>query len=428
MSQKERDWLHWLKQVKEKKLTQKEAARRMGVTARWVRTLVRRLKRKGDAAVIHGLRGRESNRKISEEVREKAVSIVQAEYVDFGPTLAAEYLGREHSIEVSKETLRKWMIEAGLWEAKRARVAEVHGWRARRRCWGELVQWDTSEHDWLEGRGEKLYLIAMIDDATSRVWARFARHDSTEENMRVLWGYLERYGRPLEFYTDKASLFQTAPKKKDGEEVRDLPPTQIGRALRQLGIGWIGAHSPQAKGRIERHFATAQDRLVKGLRKAKVRHLEGANQYLDEEFLPLCNKRFAQPAADPTDAHRPLLREHDLAAILCRIEQRTVAHDYTFRMDSEIYQIDLQGVVPALRQARVEVQVRLDGSIQVAFRGRFLQAQCCPASTTAAAVVETREPPPKAQRQRRSGKRGSDWNRNFNLQDSPPLWKILERE
>ena len=195
----------------------------------------------------------------------------------------------KHDIEVSKETLRQWMIRAKLWRAKEQKVKAVHVWRPRRSRFGELVQWDTSEHDWLEGRGEKLYLIAMIDDATSRLFARFVRHDSTEENMKLLWGYLEKFGRPLAFYTDKASIFRTAEKRRRDEPGVDkdpveMPPTQIGRALQELGIAWIAAHSPQAKGRVERNFGTAQDRLVKGMRVAGVKTLEQANQYLEENL------------------------------------------------------------------------------------------------------------------------------------------------
>ncbi len=425
MNQDERDRLHWLKQVKDKKLTQEEAAKRMEVSARWVRTLVKKMKRKGDQVVVHGLRGRKSNHKIAEKTQREAIRLVQREYGDFGPTLAGEYLGEKHGIQVSKETLRKWMIAAGLWKAGRAKLVEVHGWRPRRSCCGELVQWDTSEHDWLEERGAKLYLIAMIDDATSRVYARFALHDSTEENMRSVWGYLDRYGRPEAFYTDKAGLFVTSPRKNDPEEREPRPPTQIGRALQQLGISWIGAHSPQAKGRIERFFGTAQDRLVRAMRKAGVGSLEQANRYLEETFLPLWNRRFVHPAANPADAHRSLDRTHELAAILCRIEERTVANDYTFRMDRQSYQIDLQAVTPALRKARVAVQFRLDGSIHVAFQNRLLDAALCQAGD--GTVAEPPAPAPKPAKLR-VYKPGSDWNRNFNLKDSPPLSKILRAE
>lgn len=434
MSQDERDKLHYLKQVKDKKMTQKEAAGRMGITTRWVRQLVRKMKRKGDQVVVHALRGRPSNHQIASATQHQALAIVRRKYADFGPTLACEYLAEHHSIAVSKETLRQWMIGAGLWKAGGSKLVEVHGWRARRSCVGELVQWDTCEHDWLEGRGptgRKIYLIAMIDDATSRLYARLAPHDSTDENLRAVWGYVERFGRPLDFYTDKAGLFVTTPKKsreaRPDEEARtELPPTQIGRALRQLGIGWIGAHSPQAKGRIERFFLTAQDRLVKGLRIAGAATLQEANRYLEHQFLPHWNQHFVEPAAHPdVNAHRPLLPEHDLAAILCRIQERTVANDYTFRLDAQSYQIDVNAVVPALRRARVAVQFRLDGSIQVAFQNRLLPAALCQPGDPRAAPLPAPKPRPV---KRRVQKRGSDWNRNFDLQRSPRLGHILAAE
>ena len=192
---------------------------------------------------------------------------------------------------MSRETVRGWMVAAKLWRAKPKRIEKVHTWRPRRSRRGELVQWDTSEHDWLEGRGPKLYLISMIDDATSRLLARFVEHDSTEENMRLLGSYLELQGRPLSFYTDKAAMFTTASKTKRGElagkDRAELPLTQIGRALKELGIQWIAAHSPQAKGRVERGFGTAQDRLVKGLRVAQVKTLGAANAYLGKRVPAL---------------------------------------------------------------------------------------------------------------------------------------------
>jgi hypothetical protein len=172
----------------------------------------------------------------SAESAQKAVRIVRAEYGDFGPTLAAEYLGEQHAIRVGKETLRQWMIEDGIWKPKAAKVENVHVWRPRRNCLGELAQWDTSEHDWLEGRGEKLYLIVMLDDATSRGLARFVRHDSTEENMRLMRRYLERWGRSLGYYADRASLFQNTPKASHPKDAPELEPTQTGRALQELGI------------------------------------------------------------------------------------------------------------------------------------------------------------------------------------------------
>jgi len=291
MTQADRDRLVTLKKAKKELITQREAAEELRLSIRQVQRLLYGLKEGGDKAVVHGLRGKPSNRRIEESREAEAVKILSAPvYENFGPTLAAEHLGKKHGIEASKETVRKWTMRGELWGAKKEKVRQVHVWRPRRSRYGELVQWDTSEHEWLEGRGEKLYLIAMIDDATSRLYARFVRHDSTEENMKLLWSYREKFGRPLAYYTDKASLFQTAEKRKRDEpgvekDAVEMPPTQIGRALRELGITWIGAHSPQAKGRIERSFGTAQDRLVKGMRVAGVTTMEGANAYLNDDYL-----------------------------------------------------------------------------------------------------------------------------------------------
>jgi transposase len=270
MDQAERDRLVTLKKAKNRLITQAEAARELAVSVRQIKQLVKALKQRGDRAVIHGLRGRPSPRRLPEDKKEEAIRILsEPVYAGFGPTLAAEYLSSKHGLTVSKETLRHWMMEAKLWHGRKGKPEQVHARRPRRTRCGELVQWDTSDHDWLEGRGEWVYLISMIDDATSRLYARFVKSDSTAENMRVLGGYLKQQGRPLAFYPDKAALFQTAQKHSRDEpgvekDPADLPLTQIGRALRELGIVWIAAHTPQAKGRVARGFSTAQDRLVKG--------------------------------------------------------------------------------------------------------------------------------------------------------------------
>src|ERR1700704_6647017 len=196
MSQQERDELDWLRRAKEGSISQREAAQKMGVSDRWVRTLLKRMSKQGDAVVVHGLRGRPSNRKLSAETQRHALAILkQPDGHDFGPTFAAEQLAKRHQIEVGKETLRGWMIEAGMWKSKSRRLQEVHCWRPRRSAFGELVQWDTSEHDWLEGRGPVRYLVRMIDDATSWSWGRFVERDATPFNMAVLWEYLEKNGR-----------------------------------------------------------------------------------------------------------------------------------------------------------------------------------------------------------------------------------------
>ena len=362
MNQADRDRLVTLKKAKNKLITQREAAEELGLSVRQVKRLLLALKKRGDKAVVHGLRGKPSNRKIDEKVEQEAVKILSAPvYAGFRPTAAAEYLQNKHGIEASKETVRQWMMRAKLWRGRRAQVRDVHLWRPRRSRFGELVQWDTSEHDWLEGRGEKLYLIAMIDDATSRLFARFVRHDSTEENMKLLWSYLEEFGRPVSFYTDKASLFQTAEKRKRDEpgvekDPVEMPPTQIGRALRELGIIWIAAHSPQAKGRVERSFLTAQDRLVKGMRVAGVTTLEQANAYLTNEYLVWWERELTVEAANPDDAHRRLEKSHDLAASLSHVETRQVRPDYTLRWDGRLYQIERAAVTPGLRGANVRVE------------------------------------------------------------------------
>jgi len=403
MTQRDRDRLVVLKQAHKRQITQEQAAAQLECTERHVRRLVKRLKSEGDQAVIHGLRGRASNRKRSEKDRDKIVRTLSQEvYQDFGPTLAAEYLAQQHKLQIGREALRKLMMTAGLWQGRRRKVEAVHVWRQRRSCRGELVQWDTSDHDWLEGRGERLYLIHMIDDATSELTARFVAHDSTEENMRLLKTYLEANGRPVAFYTDKASLFQTAPKiARDQKELaRDerqpLPPTQIGRALRELGIVWQAAHSPQAKGRVERSFQTAQDRLVKGLRVAQAKTLEQANRYLETEFLPWWNQHLKVVPKNPTDAHRPLDGEHDLAASLSLVETRQVTNDYTIRFDSKLYQIARSDIRTGLRGAHVRVESRLDGSLKVRFQQHYLAVSQCvvPPKEKIDSVPAVRKPPP----------------------------------
>jgi transposase-like protein len=392
-----------------------------------VKRLIYALKKRDAKAVVHGLRGRPSNHKIPESIEQEAVRILSAPvYHGFGPTLAAEYLDEEHGIEVSKETVRQWMIRGKLWHAKQEKVQAVHVWRPRRSRFGELVQWDTSEHDWLEGRGEKLYLIAMIDDATSRLFARFVRHDSTEENMRLLWSYLEKFGRPLAFYTDKASLFHTASKRKRDEpgvdkDAVEMPPTQIGRALRELGIAWIAAHSPQAKGRVERNFGTAQDRLVKGLRVAGVKTLEEANEYLRDSYLVWWERELTVEAANHDDAHRRLEKSHHLAASLSYVETRQVRPDYTLRWDGRLYQIARSAVVSGLRGAPVRVEGRLDGSLAVRHGERYLPVKECAAADQPKAAH-----PVKAAKTQRAVGRGSDWDKNFDLKNGPKIWQAAQ--
>ncbi|HEY6372929.1 MAG TPA: ISNCY family transposase [Candidatus Sulfotelmatobacter sp.] len=422
MTQADRDRLVALRKAKKKLITQREAAEELGVSVRHVKRLLFAFKKHGDKVVVHGLRGKASKRRIPEKTEREAVKILSAPvYAGFGPTLAAEYLQNKHGIEASKETVRQWMMRAKLWRGKKAKVGDIHVWRPRRSRFGELVQWDTSDHDWLEGRGERLYLIAMIDDATSRLFARFVHHDSTEENMKLLWSYLEKFGRPVSFYTDKASLFQTAEKRKRDEPGVDkdpveMPPTQIGRALRELGITWIAAHSPQAKGRVERNFATAQDRLVKGLRVAGVKTLEQANRHLSEDYLVWWERELTVEAANPDDAHRRLEKSHNLAASLSYVETRQVRPDYTLRWRGKLYQIDRTAVTTGLRGANVRVEQRMDGALAVRHDDRYLPIEEC-------APVRKKSPPPNPKPQPRTQRQRHDWNKNFDLKKGPKVWQ-----
>lgn len=427
MTQADRDRLVALKKAKKKLITQREAAEELGISVRHVKRLIDGVKKHGDKAVVHGLRGRPSNRKIEEKIEREAMKILSAPvYAGFGPTLAAEYLCKKHGIEASKETVRQWMLRAKLWRGKRAKVKEVHMWRPRRSRFGELVQWDTSDHEWLEGRGERLYLIAMIDDATSRLFARFVRSDSSEENMKLLWDYLEKFGRPVAFYTDKASMFHTTEKRKRDEPGVDkdpveMPPTQIGRALRELAITWMAAHSPQAKGRVERNFGTAQDRLVKGMRVAGVTTLEQANEYLLSDYLVWWERELTMEPANGDDAHRPLEKSHDLAASLSYVETRQVRPDYTLRWDGKLYQIERQAIRTGLRGANVRVEQRLDGSLAVRYGDRYLPVKECGVADKLAAPA-----PVKPVKVRGSRKRGSEWNQHFDLKKGPKVWQAAQ--
>ena len=423
MNQADRDRLVALKKAKKKLITQKEAAEELGITERQVRRLLKRLKKGGDKVVLHSLRGEPSNRRMPEDIQQRAVEILsQKEYRGFRPTLAAEYLNEKHDVQASRETVRKWMIEAKLWRPRRQSIEQVHMWRPRRSRFGELLQWDTSDHDWLEGRGEELRLIAMIDDATSKYLSRFVRHDSTEENMAMLERYLKKHGRPVGCYTDRAGIFQTAVKTKRGEQREgkdrpEMPPTQIGRALKELGITWIPAYSPQAKGRVERAFATAQDRLVKGLRVAGASTLEQANEYLEQEFIPWWNKTLTVTPASADDAHRPLEKQHDLAAILSYVENRHVGDDYTIRFQSRVYQIQRKAICAGLRGAEVRVEQRRDGSMAVRFGERYMDVVECELRP------KQMQAKPAPRRPAAEPRQPSSWNENFDLKKGPKIWQ-----
>lgn len=423
MSQEERDKLEWLKRAKDGVVSQRKAAEKMGVSDRWVRKLLRRMKKQGDAVVVHGLRGRASNRKITAETQKRTIELLkQPDWYDFGPTFASEQLEKRHQIRVGKETLRGWMIEAGLWKPGTRRIEEVHCWRPRRTAFGELVQWDTSEHDWLEGRGPVRYLVRLIDDATSWSWGRFVERDATPFNMAVLWEYIEQNGRMVDVYTDRDSMFVVPPRAGESERSRIEADrlTQLGRSLRELGIGWIAAYSPQAKGRIERSFSTAQNRLVKDLRLAKVSTMEAANAFLEQEYWPEWNTRFARPVASFPNQHRAMTEYLELAAILCHVESRVIGNDYTFSFAGQRYQIAREDVQAGMRRQHLRVELRLNGELKARYQNRSLNIAVC-----GPPVAPTKPLVRKPVRKDHNAGGKSAWMEGFFDRPSPPLWSAI---
>jgi hypothetical protein len=364
MSQWERDVLKVMQSVLDGKRTQAEAARLLNRSVRQVRRIQQKLEAGGDAALVHGLRGKPSNHQHDPKVRKRVLTAYRSRYHDFGPTLACEKLADE-GLHVGVETLRRWLLAEGLWGRRRHRDPH-RSRRPRRSCFGELVQMDASIHDWLEGRGEEVVLITMIDDATSRVMARFYPAGTVESHMDLLERWLRTYGRPLALYTDRHSIFELHEK---GQPLADPEAvTQFGRALGELDIELIRAHSPQAKGRVERSFGTAQDRWVKELRLAKAKTCAHANAVL-AKVVPEHNRRFAKAASKPTDAHRRLGASHRLESILSIQSERVVSNDYVVRFENRFYQL-LPPVYPGERGGRVVVEVRRDGTVAIRFGKR----------------------------------------------------------
>jgi transposase InsO family protein len=370
MSQRERDVLKVMSLVVSGKRTQVEAARLLKRSERQVRRIQRRVEESGDAGVVHGLRGRGSNNGTSKATRARAVSLYRRHYLGFGPTLACEKLAEEHELVLSVETLRQVLLSEGLWVRQRHRDKHRQR-RERRSCLGEMVQADASTHDWLEGRGPVLTLVGMIDDATGRIVCRFHTAETTEAYLEVLGRWIGRHGRPVSWYSDRHSIFR-AEQKVAGYDQKQSVLTQFSRALKELDMELILANSPQAKGRVERLWGTAQDRLVKELRLAKASTIEQANAVLEGKFLPWFNRRCVVKPASVNDAHRPLGPRQDLSAILSIQESRRVANDYTIRFQNQVYQL-LPPAHPGQRGGQVIVEQRLDGSMKVRFKGRYLE-------------------------------------------------------
>jgi len=302
MSQTERDRLVVMRALAAGELSQAQAARQLRLSQRQVRRILQRFRVEGDAGLVHRARGRPSNRRLAPAIIEQALALVGEHYHDFGPTLAAEKLREVHDLQLSKESLRRLMIDHGLWKPRPRRLKH-RAQRPRRECCGELVQIDGSHHDWFEGRATAPVLLNIIDDATGRIFPRFAPAETTAAVMALLHEYLRAHGRPIALYADLHSIYRvnrpaTVEEQLQGEPAR----TQVGRALHELDIEYIPAHSPQAKGRVERGFATLQDRLVKELRLAGISDIDSANRFLRERFVADYNRRFARLPACAHDA------------------------------------------------------------------------------------------------------------------------------
>jgi len=377
MSQRERDRLKVMSLVLTGQRRQVEAGRLLNVNPRTIRRWQRRLEREGDTGIIHRLRGRKSNARKCQTFRRQVLRICAKDYQGFGPTLAAEKL-TERGLPVATETLRGWMTAAKLWTPKQRRQKHRRR-RARRECFGELVQADGSIHDWLEGRGPRMTLLVMIDDATSKVVARFYPAETTEGYFDLLACYLRKHGRMVAIYADRHSIFFAT--DANNEPVL----TQFGRALRDLGIDLIPAGSPQAKGRVERFNGTAQDRLVKELRLGGATTIEEANNVLEKVFLRWFNRRCTVKPASDNNAHRPLHPSMKLAAILSFQERRKVANDYTIRFDNKVYQL-LPPARPGLRGGWVIVEKRTDKSLRIRFKGRYLKYKVAPSASASGAL------------------------------------------
>ncbi|MFI5111108.1 MAG: ISNCY family transposase [Terriglobales bacterium] len=360
MTKRERHYLETLQRLCRGELTRSAAALELSLSERQLYRLLARYRKEGDAAVVHKHRGHSSNRGHSAEVHTQAIALYkQREYRDYGPQLFSEVLAERLKVRISAETLRQWLMSAGLWSGRRA-PRRHRKKRERREGIGSLVQFDGSEHDWFEGRGPACCLLVAIDDASSQVFMRFAPSEDTEHVMRTLWQYMERYGIPQALYTDHGSVY--APHKDGSESV-----TEVGRALRHLGVKMIFANSPQAKGRVERSNRTQQDRLIKALRREGISTIEAANRYLDERYLAEHNARFAC-TLDKPDVHRSIFGL-SLEQIFCFEEQRQVRNDYTFLLAGSFWQLERREGpnAPPLPPPKTMVTVQrwLDGSLHV---------------------------------------------------------------
>lgn len=357
-----------LQRVERGELRVLDAAVLLGLTRRQISRLLIKLRLLGADGLASGKRGVPSNRRLSDAFRERVVTLVRDHYHDFGPTLAAEYLTERHAVQISRETLRKFMISEGLWEERRARRPRPYQPRYRRDCRGELIQVDGSKHWWFEGRGPQTTLLVYIDDATSELMhLKMVETENTFSYMDATREYIERHGKPIAFYSDKHSVFRSM----KVSAARGDGMTHFGRALEALNIEIICANSPQAKGRVERANGTLQDRLVKAMRLAGISTIDGANAFLPV-YLADHNARFAKPAFSDQDLHRRLAPHDDLRAIMVWREQRTVTAALTLHYNKAMFILDPTEIARKLARERVTICEYPDGRVEVHHDGLVL--------------------------------------------------------
>ncbi len=366
-SQGELKRLYVIRKVLERVIKQVKAAEVLSLSSRQVRRVVKRVKGEGDRGIVHKSRGRPSNRRFADKVKERVIKLYRERYKGFGPTLACEKLFERNGMKVSEETLRKWLMGSGDWE--KVRKKGVHReWRERKESSGEMVQMDGSHHDWLEGRGPKCVLMGYIDDATGNGFGRFYDYEGTIPAMDSFRHYIKRNGIPLSVYLDKHTTYRSPAKPSIEEELEGVGPlSEFERALEELGVEVIHANSPQAKGRVERFFGTLQDRLVKEMRLREIQTLEEANLFLDQ-YWPLYNRKFAVSPKGKGDLHRDLPRGLNLDQVLCVKAGRALRNDFTVAYSKKLYQIE-----DPIRASKVIVHERLDGSIAITYKDRFLK-------------------------------------------------------
>jgi len=372
MSRRERERLLVLSRVQDQGMSLKDAAKALGISYRQARRIHKRFIDEGDAGLVHRSRGKRSGRGYGASTKETVLDLYKSKYADFGPTLAAEKLLEDDGFLLDHETLRRWLINEGLWQKRRKRST----YRLRRipkDHFGELVQMDGSHHRWFEERGEESCLMNMVDDATTTTMSLMAEEETTEAAMRLLWSWVERYGIPEALYVDRKNVFITDREPTMEEQLRgEAPLTHFGKACRKLGIQIICANSPQAKGRVERNHGVYQDRLAKELRLKGISSIEPANELLRGGFFDKLNAKFAKAPKNPGDRHRPLDKKTDLAAVFSFEHERTLGNDYTVRFQNRLFQILKQKHLPPVK-ARLTVQIRLDGSVHLIFEDRELK-------------------------------------------------------